>query len=159
MKLDPPALFTTMSTKPSCSMAAATAPATACWLVTSAGITNALRPRAVMSDAVSASPSSLRATSATSAPAAASPIAIDWPIPRDAPVTNAFLPDRSKGLTRQSFHSAGSGQAAGLRCRTISFSTIRTYGSPTHRCLARSPTTSSACGTRANRARASSGRR
>ena len=48
MKLDPPALFTTTSTWPSWSIAVAAAAATASWLVTSAGITNALRPMAVM---------------------------------------------------------------------------------------------------------------
>src|SRR5262249_61197141 len=54
---------------------------------------------AVMASAVSARPSSLRATSATSAPASARATAMVWPIPRDAPVTNAFLPVRSKRLT------------------------------------------------------------
>ncbi len=44
MKFDPPALFTTMSTQPSWSIAAATAPATSAWSVTSAGMTMALRP-------------------------------------------------------------------------------------------------------------------
>ncbi len=99
MKLDPPALFTTTSTCPSRSIAASAAVATASWLVTSAGITKALRPSASIASAVSASPSSLRATSATSAPASARATAMTRPIPRDAPVTNAFLPVRSKRLT------------------------------------------------------------
>ncbi len=99
MKLDPPALFTTMSRQPSWSIAVATEAATDACSVTSAGMTNAFRPSAVICAAVSASPSSLRATSARSAPAPASATAITWPIPRDAPVTKAFLPVRSKSGT------------------------------------------------------------
>src|SRR5215471_889836 len=57
IKFEPPALFTTMSTWPSPSTAAATASATLTWSVTSAGITSALRPAAVTSSAVFASPS------------------------------------------------------------------------------------------------------
>jgi hypothetical protein len=99
MKLDPPALFTTMSRQPSWSIAVATAAATDSCSVTSAGMTKAFRPSTLICAAVSASPSSLRATSARSAPAPASATAITWPIPRDAPVTKAFLPVRSKSGT------------------------------------------------------------
>ena len=98
-KLAPPALFTTMSTCPSRSMAAATAASAASCRVTSAGMTKASRPAAAACCAVAASPSSLRATSATSAPACANATAIACPMPRDAPVTNAFFPVRSKGVT------------------------------------------------------------
>src|SRR5215475_15172862 len=62
-------------------------------------MTMALRPAAVTSSAVSASPSALRATRATSAPACASATAIARPIPREAPVTKAVLPVRSNRLT------------------------------------------------------------
>src|ERR1022692_467310 len=61
-------------------------------------MTIALRPSAVTSSAVWASPSAVRATSATSAPAWASATAMARPIPRDAPVTKAVLPVRSKRL-------------------------------------------------------------
>src|SRR5262249_56398659 len=63
-----------------------------------------------------------------------------------------------KGHPRSS-HSVGSGYAAGFTRRTISPRTVRTAGSPTHKCFALAPPISSACGTRANLARASSGRR
>jgi hypothetical protein len=99
MKRDPPALLTTISMCSSWPMAAATAEPTSSFLVTSVGMTTALRPSAVMSAAVSASPASVRATSATSAPDAASATAIERPMPRDAPVTNAFRPVRSNRLT------------------------------------------------------------
>ena len=125
-KLDPPALFTTMSMWPSRPSAVATASATSCWLVTSAGMTCASRPVLPTPAAVAVSPSSLRATSATSAPASASATAMAWPMPREAPVMNAFFPVRSNRLTDQSFHSVGSGQAAGLTRRVIWSRTIRT---------------------------------
>ena len=150
-KLEPPALFTTMSTCPRALIAAAIASSTESCRVTSAAMIWASRPQSVICLAVAASPSSPRATSARSAPACASATAIACPMPRDAPVTKAFLPVRSKGVTNQSFHSVGSGHAAGLTRRTISPSTIRTEGSPTQRCLARSAAISSACGTRAKR--------
>src|SRR5690348_6030009 len=98
MKLVPPALFTTMSMWPSCSMADATAADTESSLVTSAGITNAFRPCSLAARAVAARPSSLRATSARSAPAAAIATATARPIPLEAPVMNAVLPVRSNRL-------------------------------------------------------------
>src|SRR5215472_12871005 len=98
MKLVPPALFTTMSMWPSCSMAEATAAATESSLVTSAGITNAFRPCSLAARAVPARPSSLRAISARSAPAAAIATATARPIPLEAPVMKAVLPVRSNRL-------------------------------------------------------------
>ena len=128
-------------------MAAPTAPLTSSSLVTSAGMTTALRPTASMSDAVSARPSALRATIATSAPASANATAMTWPMPREAPVTNAFLPVSSNRLmgspqlvvsllvvsllvvslaaTSAGSTAVGSGQAAGLTRRTISLSATR----------------------------------
>ncbi len=88
-------------------MAAPTAPSTSSSLVTSAGMTTALRPTASMSEAVSARPSALRATSATSAPASANATAMAWPMPREAPVTNAFLPVSSNRLMGSPLHSVG----------------------------------------------------
>src|ERR1700733_5700196 len=79
-------------------MAGLAAPLTSSPLVTSAGRTTALRPTASMSDAVSARPSALRATIATSAPASANATAMTWPMPREAPVTKAFLPVSSNRL-------------------------------------------------------------
>ena len=99
MKFMPPALLTTMSSCPSSLIASWTVAVTSSWRVTSSGKTKALRPRSVTSRAVSASPSWLRAAMATSAPAAASATAMIRPIPRDAPVTNAFFPVRSNAVT------------------------------------------------------------
>src|SRR5580692_341467 len=62
-------------------------------------MTNASRPVAWTAAAVSARPSAPRATSATSAPASAKATAIARPMPREAPVTNAFLPLRSNSPT------------------------------------------------------------
>src|SRR5579863_647357 len=98
MKLVPPALFTTMSMWPSRSIPAVTAAVTASSLVTSAGMTKAFLPCSPIRRAVPARPSSLRATRARSAPAAAIATAIARPIPREAPVTKAVFPVRSKGL-------------------------------------------------------------
>jgi hypothetical protein len=99
MKFMPPALLTTMSSCPSSRIASWTAAVTSSWRVTSSGKTKALRPSSVTWRAVSASPSWLRAARATSAPAAASATAMTRPIPRDAPVTNAFFPVRSNAVT------------------------------------------------------------
>src|ERR1700722_3590046 len=62
-------------------------------------MTYASRPTARTAAAVSASPSAPRATRATSAPASAYATAIARPMPREAPVTNAFLPVRSNKPT------------------------------------------------------------
>src|SRR5215470_5069440 len=81
-------------------------------------MTMALRPAAVTSSAVSASPSAVRAMRATSAPACASATAIARPIPRDAPVTKAVLPVRSNRLTIIPFirwPAAGRGPLFGKR--------------------------------------------
>ena len=113
MKLDPPALFTTMSTPPSWSMAVPAAAATDSCSVTSAGMMTAFRPSAPICSAVSASPSSLRATRARSAPAPASATAITCPIPREAPVTKAFLPVRSKSGTLSPSNQWAAGRRPG----------------------------------------------
>ena len=94
MKLDPPTLFTTMSRQPSWSIAVATAAATDPCSVASAGMTNPSGPARDLAG-VSASPSSCGPPApGRAAPATAA--AITWPIPREAPVTKAFLPVRAK---------------------------------------------------------------
>ena len=71
-------------------------PRTASTSVTSAGSTSARRPSWPTSAATFSSASALRLLSATSAPARASATAIAAPIPREAPVTRAVFPVRSK---------------------------------------------------------------
>ena len=93
-KLEPPALFTTMSSWPSSLMAMRTESSAAARSVRSAGISTAWRPRPRISSAVFASPASVPAVIATSAPARANATAMTSPMPRDAPVTSAFLPAR-----------------------------------------------------------------
>ncbi len=133
----------------------------------------ARRPAVSTSWAVSANRTSSRATSATSAPARAYAAAMARPIPREAPVTSARLPVRSVIGSLQvarpvgtslwvsygPSHAVGSGAAPGTTAATTSSKTRRTNGSPTHRCLAPSTATTRACGMRANRSTASSGRR
>jgi hypothetical protein len=53
-------------------------------------------PAARMAAVVSSSEASVRAVTATSAPAALNASAMLRPMPRLAPVTSAFLPERSK---------------------------------------------------------------
>lgn len=68
--------------------------------VTSQPIATASFPRRVISDAIRAQDASLRAASATRAPSAANRREIASPIPRDAPVTKATLPDSRRESVR-----------------------------------------------------------
>ena len=88
----PPALLTTMSSRPNSSTACATRSATTSLSLTSDGITRARRPRPRTSSATASSCSFVRAASTMSAPASANVRAIAAPMPRPAPVTIAVFP-------------------------------------------------------------------
>ena len=84
--------------RPSSLATRATMAATAALSVTSATTDIALTPRARKSAAAASDFASLRPTTATSAPASASPRAMPRPMPPLPPVTMATLPARSKSL-------------------------------------------------------------
>ena len=138
MKLEPPALLTTMSTCPSCSIAVPTALDTASASVTSRG--DHERLTAMPGDLLRRGRQAFLTARHQSQVRARLGQRHRYRLPDTAGRSgDERLPASQieKGH-RQSFHSVGSGHAAGLTRRTISPSTIRTEGSPTHRCLARS---------------------
>src|SRR5690349_6033629 len=94
---DAPALFTMMSSRPHSDTARSTIPFTWSSWRTSTAIANVRRPRLVISLATGSRCSSLREHSATSAPARANSIAIDFPMPVPPPVTRAVLPSSENG--------------------------------------------------------------
>ena len=86
-----PALFTTVSSRPSSATVRCTAADTCSASATSAGTTSAVPPADSISDLSSCRRSARRASSATAAPWAASALAVAAPIPLLAPVTSATL--------------------------------------------------------------------
>src|SRR5262245_15932099 len=94
---DAPALFTMMSSRPHSDTARSTMPLTWSSCRTSTATANVRRPRLVISLATGSRCSSLREHSATSAPARANSIAIDFPMPVPPPVTMAVLPSSENG--------------------------------------------------------------
>ncbi len=89
-----PALLTRTSTRPSSSIARATRSVQAWGSATSVSTRERAAPVASTRAAVSASRSTRRAPSTTSAPASARPWANATPRPLEAPVTIATLPSR-----------------------------------------------------------------
>ena len=107
--VDPPTLFTSTSSRPSASTVCSTARADAASSAISSSNPVAFTPTASISPTVCSSRSLPRAVIATLQPSAASATAIDRPIPRLPPVTNAALPlsPRSMRALPQSLLAVG----------------------------------------------------
>src|SRR5262249_35864177 len=101
------ALFTTMSSRPSSSTVRRTSAAIASRSPTWVGTPIASPPMARSAPSVSAHASGFRLATATPAPAAANPSALDRPIPRGPPVTRATRPVRSNRARSRSRFTRG----------------------------------------------------
>src|SRR5436309_4246145 len=93
-----PALFTMTSSRRHSSAARSTMALTWSSCRTSTAIANERRPRSRMAFTTGSRCSSLREQMATSAPAFANSIAMDFPMPVPPPVTIAVLPSRENGF-------------------------------------------------------------
>ena len=100
------ALFTTMSRRPKRSTVRSTSAWTASSSPMCVGTPMAWPPAAVSAASASAHESALRLATATLAPAATKPSAIDRPMPRVPPVTIATRPVRSNSFSTRSRSTA-----------------------------------------------------
>src|ERR1700761_1083233 len=102
-----PALLTTVSRRPSSLTVRSTKASAAARSVTSTSIASALPPASSISSTNFSRRSSRRAATATAAPSAASRFAAAPPIPLEAPVTRATVPERTASVAIPGAYDTG----------------------------------------------------